>query len=367
MKNKIQIVFNTIFITIILFFGLNFALAIVWEIRTTLKLKNIKPYDDIVLKELNLSDQDGIKLYLETYIDRKFDYDQFTEHAENHGFANKFVNATPDLGRKTVSPKNCNQNIYFYGGSTTFGYNVTDYQTIPSYLGKLLISNKKNICVKNFGRASYFSFQENILFQKHILNNKIKEGDVVIFIDGINENGIRNSRNTTFLYEVQKSLKQKYWDMYKYTFRIFFNSLPINQFINKLKEKRYDQNRFENPDEINTKEVFQKNLLLRKGICKELNLNCFSFLQPFAKIHGNYFEQSLKGTPEGRILTIEEDEQLKKKYNTLKNVTNVINITNSFDESEKLSYIDSVHYSPSANEILANRIYNIIKEKFNEK
>ena len=369
---KLQILFNITFITIISFFLLNFVLGTIWEIRSNLKFKNFKPYDDIVLEALNLSEKDGLKLYLETFINRKFDYEQFTEHAENNGYNNKFVNVTPDLGRKTTSPKTCNQNIYVYGGSTTFGYNVTDEQTIPSYIGKFLIENSYKICVKNFGRGSYFSTQENILFQKHILNQKINTNDIIIFIDGVNENGNRNSRNTGFLFEAMKAVNQDYWDMYKYTFPMFFDSLAINQFINRLKtkfhltkKKNYDQqNIFD--IQSNIKDVFQKNVLFRKGICNELNLNCFSFLQPFATIHGNYFKQPIKGAIEVRILSIKENIKLKKKYNILKNVTNVIDITNSLDESKNLSYVDGVHYSPSANETLANEIYNLIEDKLNE-
>ena len=50
----------------------------------------------------------------------------------------------------------------------------------------------------------------------------------------------------------------------------------------------------------------------------------------------------------------------------LENVTNIIDITNSLNASESLSYVDGVHYSPSANETIANEIYNIIKDKLNE-
>jgi len=121
----------------------------------------------------------------------------------------------------------CKNSVFFYGGSTTFGYNVTDFQTIPSFFGKKLIESKKSLCVKNYGRGSYFSTQENILFMKHILNKKIKEDDIIIFINGVNEGGNRNSRNTEFLYIVNNAINQKYWDMYKYTFPIFFNSLAI--------------------------------------------------------------------------------------------------------------------------------------------
>jgi len=130
---KLKIVLNIILITSFLFISLNFILGWTWEIRTNLKFKNFKPYDDIVLAALNLSQEDGLTLYLETFINRQFDYEQFTEHAENSGYKNKFVNVTPQLGRKTISPENCKRSIFFYGGSTTFGYNVKDDQTIPSY------------------------------------------------------------------------------------------------------------------------------------------------------------------------------------------------------------------------------------------
>ena len=55
---------------------------------------------------------------------------------------------------------------------------------------------KCKICIKNFGRGSYFSTQENILFQKHILEEKIKYGDIIIFLDGINENGNRKNEDS---------------------------------------------------------------------------------------------------------------------------------------------------------------------------
>ena len=153
---KIQIYLNILFITFCLFIILNLLLGYFWELRTKLKFSNFKPYDNIVLEALNLNEEKSLILYKETFLERKFDYDQFTEHAENNGYNNQFVNVTPDLGRKTISPSDCKRNIFFYGGSTTFGYNVTDYQTIPSYLGEILIENQKSFCVKNYGRGSYF-------------------------------------------------------------------------------------------------------------------------------------------------------------------------------------------------------------------
>ena len=368
---KLKIVLNIILITFLLFISLNFILGWAWEIRTNLKFKNFKPYDDVVLAALNLSQEDGLTLYLETFIDRKFDYEQFTEHAENSGYKNKFVNVTPQLGRKTISPENCKRNIFFYGGSTTFGYNVKDDQTIPSYLGKTLLKKKQEICVKNFGRGSYFSSQENILFQKHILNKKIKPEDIIIFLDGINENGNRSSRNTGFLFEVNRALNQDYWNMYKFTFPIFFDSLAINQFIKRV-QKKYNLQKKTDLEQTNIfkltdnlKHVYEKNILIRDGICKNLNLHCYSFLQPFATIHGKYFEKPTLGAIENRVLNVSENKELKEKYKVLSETKNIINIANSLEDTIFLSYVDGVHYSPLANEKISNKIYSIILDKLN--
>ncbi len=366
---KILTFINLFFITLLLIILFNFAVGWIWEIRTNIKFKNFKPYDDIVLSALNLNNEEGLILYLETFIKRKFDYDQFTEHAENNGYNNKFVNVTPELGRKTESPKSCESTIFFYGGSTTFGYNVTDIQTIPSFLGKKLIKNKKNICVKNFGRGSYFSTQETILFQKHILNNSVKKGDIIIFLDGINENGNRNSRNTGFLYMVNKALNQNYWDMYKFTFPIFFQSLSINQLIKRIQQKLniqkkspLDQNNiFELKNEL--KNVLEKNISIRNGICKNIVLNCYNFLQPFATIHGKYFEKPVAGAIENRVINNGQKANLVKKYELLKNIPGIIDISGALDNSKKLSYVDGVHYSPNANNKIALKIYDIIFDK----
>jgi len=368
---KIKIVLNITLITFFLFIALNFILGWVWEFRTNLKFKNFRPYDDVVLKALNLNQEDGLTLYLETFVDRKFDYEQFTEHAENSGYKNKFVNVTPQLGRKTISPKNCKKRIFFYGGSTTFGYNVTDDQTIPSYLGKILLEKKQDICVKNFGRGSYFSTQENILFQKHILNQKIKSGDIIIFFDGVNENGNRNSRNTGFLFESNRALNQKYWNMYKFTFPIFFDSLAINQFIKRL-QKKYNFKKKSNLAQTNIfelnnnlKYVYEQNVLIREGICKNLNLHCYSFFQPFGTLHGKYFEKPTQGAIENRVLNVNENKNIKKKYEVLSKTKNIINIADTLDDDIILSYVDRLHYSPSANEKISSRIYTIILDKLN--
>ena len=51
-----------------------------------------------------------------------------------------------------------------------------------------------NYCVFNFGSASYFSTRENILFQTHILNNRIQEIARMLSGDEVNDEAIANAK-----------------------------------------------------------------------------------------------------------------------------------------------------------------------------
>ena len=95
-----------------------------------------------------------------------FRFIPFLGHTETDR-ENKFVNFTEENGRHIVRPSNCKNNIYLYGGSTTFGYNVTDNQTLGFYLQKLV---DNSTCVFNHGRAYYYSKQENNLLKVKEVN-----------------------------------------------------------------------------------------------------------------------------------------------------------------------------------------------------
>ena len=79
-----------------------------------------------------------------------------------------------------------NINVFVFGGSTTFGYGVTDAETIPSALQrKLRPLSSRRICVYNFGRGFYYSTQERILFSNLLAAGVIP--DLAVFIDGLND------------------------------------------------------------------------------------------------------------------------------------------------------------------------------------
>lgn len=78
--------------------------------------------------------------------------------------------------------------IYFFGGSTMFGFNVLDYETIPSQFVQLYKEKfpaGKSIRVHNYGTPTYYSYQELMLFSNLIYNGH--KPDIVVFLDGIND------------------------------------------------------------------------------------------------------------------------------------------------------------------------------------
>ncbi len=370
-----------IFSTIILFIILNFLITLIWPYYLKNKFSNYKPFSSEIIEQLGMSEEDALQLYLETWIKGYSSYSQFLEHVESPT-KGKFVNVSKEFGRKVENPEVCNKRFFIYGGSTTFGYNVADFQTIPAYLQKELINNGyTEYCVYNFGGGGYFSTQESIRFQKHLLSEKILENDFVIFIDGHNESGFRKSRATDLLTEMFKHANSKSWEMYKYTLPTFIKSLPIIQFSNRILKKiniDLDENVSQAGSIIHTPDdllyVYEKNINIRSSICKIENLNCYSFLQPFASVHGVFFTtrdgvklkkgDSIGGSPQiGKFRQL--NTKLYQKYQILKNAKGMIDISSSLDTLKELSWCDYAHYCPNANEKIAKRIYLEIKDNLN--
>jgi len=128
-------------------------------------------------------------LQRETWL-RPFLYDPFTQFKES-AYRGQYVNVSAEGFRagETQGPWPLSfetLNVFFFGGSTTFGYGVADAETIPSYFQQEF-SRKLNrrVHVYNFGRGYYYSTQERILFE-HLLSEGHVPG-VAIFVDGLND------------------------------------------------------------------------------------------------------------------------------------------------------------------------------------
>ena len=251
-----------------------------------------------------------------------------------------------------VSYADLDDSIWFFGGSTTFGYGVEDYNTIPAKLEKII--NEKVI---NFGTGFFDSSLENILFNNYLFTHKPK---LVIFLDGINEGCKVDAYQTEF-----KNLFEQAQIRYKWRINDIF--APLFFYTNKISKKtRIDENPWEdkekpckkNGKKIGLDLIVDKNLKERQQICENYNFNCITFLQPFPRIHVSHLDKSR--------LSEESSKSLRILYKTIKNIfikNNSIELGKSFENLNKHFFVDTVHYSKDANEIIAKSIFKVLNDK----
>jgi hypothetical protein len=148
---------------------------------------------------------------------------QYTPFAEfrQRPFHGKYINISADGFRfvkkqRPWPPDPSALNIYFFGGSTTYGYGLPDDQTIPSNVQDLLgeIPCRVPINVYNFAMPDYFSTQERIVFEQLVIGGRIPS--VAIFVDGVNEfwqwNGLPQLSDT-FMKVVDRSSRRQSIDI----------------------------------------------------------------------------------------------------------------------------------------------------------
>lgn len=339
-------------ITLLLFFLLNILIVLTWPIYSKITSKK-HSYINEQIELLNLSNEDLIILNNETWKNYdKFRFVPYIGHSETNRVG-KFVNFSELDGRKVNRPQNCNKNIYLYGGSTTFGYNVTDAQTIGQYLQDLLGGD---YCVFNHGRAYYYSKQENNLFINHLETEK--KIDTAFFLDGINErcggHEYMNQINNSFTLYVERP-----YLMWKISLKNFILTLPVVQFSNSL----FGSNRWIHDNNNNILQVdtcatkkslgklYETRILVRDSICKKFDIECYSILQPMAGSHGIQIE---------KLLSKDKEKMLQKKYKMLSSATGFIDLGFVLDNDNSLSYIDGVHYSPISNKKIASELYKYL-------
>lgn len=338
------------FITLLFFLILNILIVIAWPIYSKFNSQKhfyIEQQTDL----LGLSSNDLIVLYNETWKNYdKFRFLPFTGHSETNR-SGKFLNFTENNGRKINRPIKCDKNIYLYGGSTTFGYNVTDNQTIGQYLQELLPNNN---CVYNHGRAYFYSKQENNLFINHI--EEEKKINSAFFLDGINERcggyEYMNYLNNSFSLLVERP-----YLMWKISFKNLLLTLPVTQFSNSLfRSNRWihmaDNNILQIDsckNEIDLAKLYETRMLTRHSICKQFKIECYSILQPMAGSHGVQIRE---------LLSESNENKLKKKYRKLSSAKGHIDLGYILENDNELSYIDGVHYSPASNKKIATELYD---------
>lgn len=137
-----------------------------------------------------ISQDDLVQLLHETDRARAFAYAPWVQFAVPP-ITGRFVNS--DMSRRsngasedwaTAMPDGRHFDVYFFGGSTMYGFGVQDAETLPAYF-EALAPPEWRVRSFNYGQPYYYSRQETLLFEL-----ALRRGDrpsATVFMDGLNE------------------------------------------------------------------------------------------------------------------------------------------------------------------------------------
>jgi len=276
---------------------------------------------------------------------------------KNIDFTGNYVNVTGPL-RKTI-PDACYTDskdtviIYFFGGSTQFGFNVTDGETIPSEFVKLYqkrFAKGKSIKVYNFGMPFYYSYQELILMS-HLFFNGHKPG-LMIFLDGLND----------FLFVKASYYHQPF---FSYALRQVFDKEYLS--ANKFHFKDTSDRMIEDPPGISREEICHT--LVRYYFDNVRNI------QKMAELYGSKPYFFCQPVPFYRYPRQDIDLFCDKDKNTRfdfayplvekqgASVKNFFFMANMLEQEKGYPFVDGFHYSPDMNKKIAGNILDAVKSE----
>jgi hypothetical protein len=282
----------------------------------------------------------------------KFQYEPWVEF-KNIDYNGKYVNVQNAV-RKSVPSFYSNPaakdtiDIYFFGGSTTFGFNLSDEETIPSQFVRLYqqqYANGKSIRVHNFGTPTYYSYQELILFTKLIFSGHRPKA--VVFVDGVND----------FWFGKASYYNQSY---FSYILRQVFSQDLLT--TGKFNFKDTADRMFKDPQDIPLKQFndtlvahYESNIRNAKMMADAIGAKVFFFCQPVPF----YKYPNQQKDP---ICFKDQHTRFDYIYPILeKDAVSLPNFTflgNMLQNETGYPFVDGLHYSPSFTKKVVQEILN---------
>ncbi len=277
-----------------------------------------------------------------------FEFDTWLQF-RNKSISGRYVNVNGYIRKSIpefISKGTDTLRIWFFGGSTMWGFNVTDEETIPSKFAQLYqqtTKHTKSLHVINFGTRAYISFQELKLLQDRLLYET--QPDIVIFLDGLND--VISSPTPLFREPLYTGYMREY----------FKGNFPIarGKNIKDSIEKYYQQNGVRSINEI-ASTLFKNYTLTIKSVeqtGKSYGFHSLFVWQPVP--YYNYPNQKKDpicdkdSFPVYKLLNPEIESLYQKMDNSLY-------LADMLDGTISLPFIDRVHYSPAMNEAIARRL-----------
>jgi hypothetical protein len=273
------------------------------------------------------------------------------------------------INRGHVPPGGKVIRVFVFGGSTTFGYNVSDEHTWPSYLSAILneraVASGEPVAVEitNYGRAYYDTSQETVLLM-HVLKSG-QRPDLVLFMDGVNWGPDEDVPYFTKKFE-NAFHRLQFGDSVLDAALSKWRWIPMIRLGYSLKD-RFLRARGVPPADPASERVqrdshhvthvinrFTQNQALATRICEQYSTQALFFLQPDANYNypAKLYRLSLPDT------FLADRPAREQFYGQMRHAKGVIDLTALFESwgPERKAIVDDVHYSPGFNRFLAQKV-----------
>ena len=244
--------------------------------------------------------------------------------------------------------------IYFFGGSTMYGYNLSDAETIPSQFLKLYQKENqggKSVRIRNFGVPYYYSKQELILLSTLLFQGN--HPDIVIFLDGLNDfypSRMLYYDRPHFSYAMQQAFDGKMFQ-------------KANRSLLDTSDQYYVD-----PPGIAPRDYYDalynkyvNNISHAGALCNKIGIRSYFFCQPVPFF--NYPNRA--NDPIAYKVNYDRYDhiypKLEKSAGTIKNF---FFLGNMLQDVKGNPFVDQVHYSPDFSEQIARQLYLTVKREF---
>ena len=258
--------------------------------------------------------------------------------------------------------------IWLFGGSTSFGYGVKNNETIPAYLEKFFEDKKRII---NFGSGYLYSTQERIYFLN--LLTYLEPPYAAVFIDGSNEfANLSLPSESAISNSIRDNLNKKSNDLF---FEWLKTRITRLNFYRLIKQVFSDEEKNKETFKVaNEKKIVQlikrlnENHKINEAVGSLYGVKVLNVLQP----HPIYeYDPAITKMPE-QFLNLNEEilnnnklayEILSREENFKKNLQSYLDLKNfKIDEA---MYVDTWHYTPAFNKAIAKEIFTYFSKFVN--
>lgn len=265
----------------------------------------------------------------------------------------------PGDGRRVVD-------VFAFGGSTTFGYNVADDSTVAAHLQPALQARLREgsgdavVRVTNHGHGYFYSSQEAVLFLA--LLRKGQRPAVSVFLDGLNDVGSARlwgdmpafTTLTEDLWSAAQTgdVAARGW--------LGFERLPLFRLLVQRETRSPEgvspalSTRSRRSVDVASEALrtYRANVRAIQAICKEYDVECHFFVQPVP-----YYSRAPPGG--GESDGTEAEQVFRKVYGALEQDPGpsvfLGHLIHEYGASRKI-FVDDVHYGPEFAQFLAARM-----------